>query len=102
VRWLIRTTTSIGGWSTRRRGESLFWTRDTGIDGQHPVDLDELDVIAIDPLPSYVWYQDMADFTEQIHDERAGRTLARAFQGEGAFRRFNDELNEEYPHLLPA
>ena len=28
--------------------------------------------------------------------------LARAIQGKGAFRRFKDELHEEYPDLLPA
>jgi hypothetical protein len=31
------------------------WT-DTGIDGQTPVDLDELDLVGIDPLPSWIWY----------------------------------------------
>ena len=91
-RWLINPQT----------GEIAFWTDDTGIDGQTPVDLDELDLICIDPLPSWVWYQDMADFAETITDERAGRRLARAIQGKGAFRRFKDELHEEYPDLLPA
>jgi hypothetical protein len=66
------------------------------------VDLDELDLVCIDPLPSYVWYQDMADFAEQISDERAGRRLARAIDGRGAFRRFKAELHDEYPHLLPV
>ena len=42
----------------------------------------------------------MADFAEQITDERAGRRLARAIQGKGAFRRFKDELHEEYPDLV--
>ena len=83
-------------------GEIAFWTADTGIDGQTPVDLDELDLVVIDPLPSWVWYQDMADFADGITDERAGRRLARAIQGKGAFRRFKDELHEEYPDLLPA
>lgn len=73
-----------------------------GIDGQNPVDLNELDLICIDPLPSYVWYQDMADFAGQISDARAGRRLARSIDGRGAFRRFNAELREEYPHLLPV
>ncbi|HEX9352783.1 MAG TPA: UPF0158 family protein [Streptosporangiaceae bacterium] len=72
------------------------------IDGQTPVDLDDLDLVCIDLLPSYIWYQDMADFAGQITDERAGRRLARAIQGKGAFRRFKDELHEEYPDLLPA
>ena len=82
-------------------GEIVFWTEDTGIDGQTPVDLDDLDLVGIDPLPPWVWYQDMADFAEIITDERAGRRLARAIQGKGAFRRFKDEL-QDYPHLLSA
>jgi hypothetical protein len=68
-RWLISPQT----------GEILFWTADTGIDGQTPVDLDELDLVCIDPLPSWVWYQ-----------------------GKGAFRRFKDELHVGHPELLPA
>jgi hypothetical protein len=44
-RWLINPET----------GEVAYWTSDTGIDGQAPVDLDELDLICIDPLPSYIW-----------------------------------------------
>jgi hypothetical protein len=73
-RWLINPQT----------GGVAFWTSDTGIDGQYQVDFDELDLVCIDPLPSYVWYQDMADFAEQINDERAGRRLARAMDGRGA------------------
>ena len=91
-RWLINP----------QNGEIAFWTADTGIDGQTPVDLDELDLVCINPLPSWVWYQDLADFAETITDERAGRRLARAIQGNGAFRRFKDELHDEYPELLPA
>jgi hypothetical protein len=83
-------------------GEVVFWTSDTGIDGQTPVDLDDLDLVGIDPLPSWIWYQDMADFAEAVTDEQAGRRLARAIQGKGAFRRFKDELHEEYPDLLPT
>jgi hypothetical protein len=75
-RWLIDPQT----------GEIAFWTAGTGIDGQTPVDLDELDLVCIDPLPSWVWYQDMADFAETITDERAGRRLARTIQGKGDFR----------------
>ena len=44
----------------------------------------------------------MADFANGITGERAGRRLAQAIQGRGAFRRFKDELCEEYPDLLPA
>lgn len=80
----------------------MLWTREGGIDGETPVDLDDLDLVAIHSLPSYVWYEDMADFTELVSDDQAARRLARAINGRGAFRRFKDELHEEYPHLLPA
>ena len=85
-----------------RTGEIAFWTSDTGIDGENPVELDELDLVPIDPLPSAVWYADMADFAERISDDAAGRRLARAIRGKGAFRRFKDELFEEYPELVPV
>jgi hypothetical protein len=85
-----------------RSGDIRFWTSETGIDGENPVDLDELDLIPIDPLPSYVWYQDMADFAEGVSDDGVGRRLARAIRGRGAFRRFKDELHEEYPQLVSA
>lgn len=32
-----------------RTGEMAFWTSNTGIDGKHPVELDELDRIPVDP-----------------------------------------------------
>jgi len=66
-RWLISPQT----------GEIVFWTAETGIDSQTPVDLDELDLVCIDPLSSWISYQDMADFAEPITDERAGSRLAR-------------------------
>jgi hypothetical protein len=61
-RWLINPQT----------GEIVIWTVDGGIDGHTPVDLEEIDLVCIDPLPSYVWYQDMADFVEGITDDAAG------------------------------
>ena len=87
-----------------KTGEIVYWSAETGIDGQTPIDLDDLDpdLISIDPLPSWIWYQDMADFADTITDERVGRRLARAIQGKGAFRRFKDELNYEYRDLLPV
>lgn len=91
-RWLINPDT----------GEVLLWTSDLGIDGKTPVDLDDLDEICIDALPSYVWYQDMADFAELVSDEHTQRRLMRAIDGRGAFRRFKLELHEEYPELLPV
>jgi hypothetical protein len=91
-RWLISPET----------GQIVIWTADGGIDGETPVDLEELDLVPVEPLPSYVWYRDMVDFAELVSDERAARRLARALDGTGAFRRFRAELQEEYPHLLPT
>ncbi|MGO4597124.1 UPF0158 family protein [Terrabacter sp. 2RAF25] len=83
-----------------RTGEVVFWTSDTGIDGENPVELDELDLIVIDPLPSYVWYQDMVDFAEGISDKAAGRRLSASLQGKGAFRRFRNEVYDHRPELI--
>ncbi|MFF5219136.1 UPF0158 family protein [Micromonospora sp. NPDC000442] len=43
-----------------------------------------------------------SDEAERISGAAASRRLVQAIQGRGAFRRFNNELHEEYPHLLPA
>ena len=83
-------------------GVLSFWTSDTGIDGSNPVELDDLGLVLIDPLPSAVWYADMAEFAEGITDDAAGRRLGRALRGRGAFRRFRDELFQEYPELVPV
>src|SRR5215213_5030301 len=83
-------------------GQMSVWTEDGGIDGRTPVDLEDVDLVPIEPLPSWVWYQDMVDFAEGISDERAGRGLARALQGKGVFRRFADRLHQDYPQPLPA
>lgn len=81
-------------------GQVAFWTSDTGIDGENPVEIDELDLIPIDPLPSYLWYQDMVDFAAGVTDGAAGRRLADALQGRGAFRRFKDLLYKHHPELI--
>lgn len=84
-------------------GEIVSWTSDCGIDGENPVDIDELDhLVLIDPLPSYVWYQDMVDFAEGISDGRAGEHLARTLEGKGVFRRFRNELHQRHPDLVSA
>ncbi len=67
-RWLIDPQT----------GQVAFWTSDTGIDGENPVEIDDLDLILIDPLPSYVWFQDMADFADGISDSAASRRLTQS------------------------
>jgi Uncharacterised protein family (UPF0158) len=89
-----------------RTGETEFWSGD---DPEYvdPDDDDGLDREGVedqrrrvDPMPSWVWYQDMVDFAEQVSDEKAGRRLGRALDGKGAFRRFKNELHEEYPDLV--
>jgi hypothetical protein len=85
-----------------RTGQVAFWTSDTGIDGENPVDIDELDLIVIDPLPSYVWYQDMVDFADGISDRVAGGRLTEALRGKGAFRRFKNQVYEHHPGLISA
>lgn len=85
-----------------RTGQLAFWTSDLGIDGENPVELDELDLIAIQPVPSYVWYQDMVDFAEGISDPVAGQRLVQALHGKGAFRRFKDQVHRSRPELLSA
>ncbi len=64
-----------------RTGRVALWTSDTGIDGKNPVESDELDLVPIDPIPSYVWYQDMADFAAGISDGRLGDVWPRRFRG---------------------
>src|SRR3984893_13700742 len=88
-RWLINPQT----------GQVVLWTSDTGIDGQTPVDVDDLDLIGIDSLPSSVRYQDIADFAGRASDYKARRRLARAIEGKGAFRRFKDVLHQEHSNL---
>ena len=83
-----------------RTGEVVFWTRDIGIDGENPVDLDELDLVPIDPVPSHVWFQDMADFAEGISDRRASEDLVRALQERKPFRRFRDRMYDGHPELI--
>jgi len=94
-RWLVDPKT----------GEIAFWTSDGGLDGDHPISLDEiddLDLIPIDPLPSSVWYRDMVDFAGLVSDERAARRLERALHGKGAFRRFKDVLYQDHEDLVPS
>ncbi len=85
-----------------RTGQVAFWTSDTGIDGNNPVEIDELDLIPIDPLPSYVWLRDMADFANGLSDIAVSRRLTQSLQGRGAFRRFKNQVHEHHPELISA
>jgi hypothetical protein len=72
-----------------RTGQVAFWTSDTGIDVEDPVEIDELDLSDRSPLVLRV-FQDMADFAEGFRDRTAGRRLSQSLQGRGAFRRFKN------------
>lgn len=66
----------------------------------NPIDLEQLDLLPVEPIPSRVWYTDMVDFAKQVSDAAARQRLARALSGRGAFRRFKNEMYEEYPDLV--
>jgi hypothetical protein len=85
-----------------RTGQVAFWTSDTGIDGENPVEIDELDLVPIDPLPSSVWFQDMVDFADGVSDRSAGQHLTQSLKGRGAFRRFKSQVYEHHPELISA
>lgn len=51
-------------------------------------------LVPIEPVGSRVAYRDMEDFIATVADERTAGRLDRAIRGQGAFRRFKDELAE--------
>ena len=68
--------------------------------GQDEEDDRDDGLVSIDPYASRIWYREVIDFAEGISDETAARRLLRALDGRGAFRRFRNELYEEYPELV--
>src|SRR3954447_11668676 len=85
-----------------RTGQVLLWTSDTGIDGENPVELDELDEHLVLIELRGVWFADMIEFADGISDESAGRRLSRVLGGRGSFRRFADAIHRESPELVTA
>jgi hypothetical protein len=75
-----------------RDGEITFLP----VDDDH-IDLDDTELVWIEPLPSWVWYRDMADFAAGIGDEQAARRPRRAIQGRGAFGRFRSSCTRSTP-----
>lgn len=59
------------------------------------------DWLAIDPIPSHEWYQDMVDFASRVKDPQTTRLLDIALAGKGAFRRFKDVVYSD-PRLGPT
>jgi len=60
------------------------------------------DLIAIEPLPSAVGYGDMQDFVSRVRDPHARELLQGGLNGRGAFRRFKDLLELDFPELRSA
>jgi hypothetical protein len=60
------------------------------------------DLIPIEPLPSSVVYNDMRDFAARVRDPQARELLEGALRGRGAFRRFKDLLELDFPDLRRA
>ena len=63
------------------------------------------DYVAIERLPSYVAYQWMVDFVDEVvapADEDAASKLSVALHGKGAFRRFKDTLHRVDDQWLQA
>lgn len=60
------------------------------------------DLIAIEPIPSAVGYGDMEDFAARVRDPQARELLQGALNGRGAFRRFKDLLELDFPDLRGA
>jgi mannose-6-phosphate isomerase-like protein (cupin superfamily) len=67
-----------------------------GDDGD-PTDPDDHEWIAIEPEGSQEPYQDMVEFAEQVTDPSLRRSLDRALEGKGAFRRFRTVMYEDAP-----
>lgn len=70
---------------------------------ENPSDRSALeDLIPVKPLPSSVGYADMGDFAARVRDPQARELLEGALRGRGAFRRFKDLLELDFPELRGA
>ena len=88
-----------------RTGSLHLWSHDVGLDGDDTIDgddLEEMDLLGIDPVPTRQWYRDMADFAAGLSDPRARTELEIALDGRGAFRRFKNTLHQRHPDLVPT
>jgi predicted nucleotidyltransferase len=82
----------------RTSGEVLLMTEEElDDDGE----VEDPNLIYIDPMGSDESYRDMADFSAGVRDPRARDRLLRAIEGRGAFRRFKDTLYD-FPDLSKA
>ncbi len=83
-------------------GEIAFWTADTGIDGQTPVDLDELDLVVIDHCHPGSGTRTWPTSPTGLPMNAPGAGWPTRSRARELSAGFKDELHEEYPDLLPA
>jgi Uncharacterised protein family (UPF0158) len=90
-------------------GEVVFFSDYLGLSDEDEGLLEEIDgsndYVAIERIPSYVAYQWMVDFVDEMvapADEDAASKLSIALQGKGAFRRFKDTLYRVDEYWLQA
>jgi Uncharacterised protein family (UPF0158) len=90
-------------------GEVVFFSDSLGLSDEDERLLEEIDgsndYIAIERIPSYVAYQWMVDFVDEMVapvDEQVAEKLFMALNGKGAFRRFKDTLHRLDAQWLQA
>jgi hypothetical protein len=90
-------------------GKVVFFSDDLGLSDEDELLLEEIDgsndYVAIERIPSYVAYQWMVDFVDEMvapADEHAAEILSIALNGKGAFRRFKDTLHRVDEQWLQA
>jgi hypothetical protein len=90
-------------------GEVVFFSDHLGLSDEDERLLEDIDgsndYVAIERIPSYVAYQWMVDFVDEMvapADEDAASKLSIALQGKGAFRRFKDTLYRVDEYWLQA
>jgi Uncharacterised protein family (UPF0158) len=90
-------------------GEVVFFSDYLGLSDEDERLLEDIDgsndYVAIERIPSYVAYQWMVDFVDEMvapADEHAAEKLSIALNGKGAFRRFKDTLHRVDDKWLQA
>jgi hypothetical protein len=90
-------------------GEVVFFSDYLGLSDEDERLLEDIDgsndYVAIERIPSYVAYQWMVDFVDELvapADEDAASKLSIALHGKGAFRRFKDTLHRVGDQWLQA
>ncbi|HYG57788.1 MAG TPA: UPF0158 family protein [Symbiobacteriaceae bacterium] len=102
IMWYLDTKTGEVILSDELDDEEAFEDEDldlSDVELAEAAEEEELDrYILIDPFPSRIEYQDMADFADTVSDKHLRDKLDVALDGKGAFRRFKNVLLD-YPDV---